>query len=248
MSSPLQPLAYTALERIRVPRPVDRLDWIAGFARDKTVFDLGALDETAYQKKQSSDTWLHARLSAVARTVVGFDNSRMVPPDGLQTGPNSRIINHDIFRLGDAVGEYGVPDVVVAGELIEHLPDAGCFLASLRDVPALQDATFVMSTPNACSWHNWMIGLASMESTHEDHLAIYSYKVLRTVFERNGFEVLTLQPYHARFHEMLATSSGVARIATRAFQGAVNLGERLAPVLSGGWIVIARIARPPTGA
>lgn len=247
-SETLQPLAYTALERIRLPRPVDRLDWIAAQASGKFVFDLGALDETAYEKKQHADTWLHARLSKSAKRVIGLDNSRLVPAEGLDTGANSRIVNRNIFDLGSVIDEFGAPDLVVAGELIEHLPDVGAFLASLRAVEGLHDTTFVMSTPNACAWHNWMIGLASMESTHQDHLAIYSYKVLRTLFERNGFEVLQLQPYHARFHEMLATSTGLANVATRLFQGTVGICETIAPIMSGGWIIVSRIARTPSAA
>lgn len=240
---PLQSLDYSALERIRLPRPVDRLAWFEAQVRGKTVFDLGALDETAYQKKQDDGTWLHARLSRTAERVTGFDNSRLVPPEGLKTGENSVIVNRDIFDLGAAVEEFGAPDVVVAGELIEHLPDVSAFLSSLKAVDAFRDTTFLMSTPNACSWHNWMIGLASMESTHQDHLAIYSYKVLRTLFERNGFELVALQPYHARFDEMLATSSGLKKAATQVFQGGVGLCETLAPILSGGWIAVSRIAR-----
>lgn len=240
----LQPLDYSALERIRLPRPVNRLDWFEEQVRGKDVFDLGALDETAYQKKQDDGTWLHARLSRTANKVTGFDNSRLVPPEGLKTGANSIIVNRNIFDLGTAVEEFGSPDVVVAGELIEHLPDTGAFLSSLKSVDAFQDTLFLMSTPNACSWHNWMIGLASMESTHQDHLAIYSYKVLRTLFERSGFELIALQPYHARFDEMLATTSGAKKAATRVFQGTVGLCETLSPILSGGWIVASRIARP----
>lgn len=237
----MQQLTYTALEGLRVPRPRDRLEQIVTLARDKRVFDLGALDETAYASKQDNGRWLHARLCAVAREVVGIDNSSLVPPEGLQTRPNGRIVNADIFALSSSVALYGRPDLVVAGELIEHLPDTLAFLRSLKASPELAGVEFVFSTPNACSWHNVAIGLVGRESTHQDHLQIYSYKTLRTLFDRAGVELQSLQPYGARFDEMIERSGGVARAAVKGFQATINALEWVTPVLSAGWVGVARI-------
>lgn len=237
----MRALNYTALEPISVPRPRDRLEQIEALAQEKRVFDLGALDETAYASKQDNDRWLHARLCAVAREVVGIDNSALVPPEGLRTRPNGRIVNADIFALSSSVALYGRPDLIVAGELIEHLPDTLAFLRSLKTSPELAGVEFVFSTPNACSWHNVVIGLLGRESTHQDHLQIYSYKTLRTLFDRAGVELLSLQPYGARFDEMIERSGGATRVAVKGFQATINALEWLTPVLSAGWVGVARI-------
>ncbi|RDZ27025.1 methyltransferase domain-containing protein [Lysobacter silvisoli] len=237
----MQPLSYTALERVKVPRPRDRLSQIEAHAHGKRVFDLGALDETAYGAKQDKGLWLHSRLCAVAREVIGIDNSALVPQGGLATRPNGRIVQADIFALGDSVARYGQPDLIVAGELIEHLPDTLGFLRSLKACPELQGVEFVFSTPNACSWHNIAIGLAGRESTHPDHLQIYSYKTLRTLFDRAGIELHSLSPYGARFDEMIERSGAAGRLAVRGFQAGVNLLEWATPMLSAGWVGVARI-------
>lgn len=237
----MQPLQYTALEKLAVPRPVDRLDYIADAVAGKLVFDLGALDETAYKLKQGTGRWLHARLCAKATQVVGIDNSAYVPAQGLETAGNGRIINANIFDLDPVIEQFGVPDVVVAGELIEHLPDTGAFLNSLRSVERLRGKTLLVSTPNACSWHNTIIGLLGRESTHQDHLQIYSYKTLRTLFERSGVPLQALVPYHVRFDEMIENSGGLKRLATQTFMGITHVLETAAPVLSAGWIGQARI-------
>ncbi len=239
--SALAPLQYTALEPIRAPRPVSRLDYLAELARERFVFDLGALDETAYAAKQDNGKWLHARLCASAARVLGLDNSPLVPEEGLDTQPNGRIVRADIFQLGALVAEHGRPDLIVAGELIEHLPDTLGFLRSLAAEPALRGALFAFSTPNACSWHNALIGVAGRESTHCDHLQIYSYKTLRTLFDRAGIELRQLLPYHARFDEMIENTRGPVRLGVRGFQGAVNALEYLAPAMAGGWIGVARL-------
>ena len=237
----LQPLQYVALERLRVPRPVDRLEFMSARARGKSVFDLGALDETAIDAKQHSGNWLHARLSANAVRVIGIDNSALLPPGGLETGNTSCIIRADIFQLDPVIDSYGRPDLIVIGELIEHLPDTMGFLRSLKQNPALRGVELVFSTPNACCWHNGFIGLAGMESMHVDHLQIYSYKTLRTLFGNVGIELEQLVPCHARFYEMIEGASGPKRLAVGAFQKLVNTLEYLTPMLSAGWVGVARL-------
>lgn len=245
MSAPapvaLPTLRYSALERLQVPRPVDRLSFLAARAQGKCVFDLGALDETAIDTKRDSGDWLHQRLCESASRVVGIDNSSRLPADGLETCNGGRIIHADIFDLSPVVERFGRPDVIVAGELIEHLPDTSGFLRSLQESPALRGVEFVFSTPNACSWHNVMVGMVGRESMHQDHLQIYSYKTLRTLFDRAGIELEQLVPCHARFQEMISASRGARATAIRAVQWMVNRCESMAPVLSAGWIGVARL-------
>ncbi|MGV8932956.1 MAG: methyltransferase domain-containing protein [Luteimonas sp.] len=240
-SDPAIQLDYVALESLRIPRPVDRLDFMSSRVGGKTVFDLGALDETAIDAKRGTDNWLHARLCASAAKVVGIDNSMQVPDGGLATVNGGVIIHADIFNLAPVIEQHGTPDVVVAGELIEHLPDTEAFLRSLKQNPALKGAEFVFSTPNACCWHNFLIGLAGRESMHRDHLQIYSYKTLRTLFDRAGIELQALVPCHVRFHEMLDESRGLKKAAVRGFQTLVNGLEWAAPILSAGWVGVARL-------
>lgn len=239
----MQQLNYTALESVRIGRPVDRLSFLEAYVKGKRIFDLGALDETAYTKKRNSSHWLHARLAKSADQVIGIDNSPLVPPAGLMTGDNSQIINANIFDLAPTVEQYGVPEAIIAGELIEHIDDALGLLRAMARVDALREVPFVFSTPNACCWHNILIGLMGRESMHPDHLQIYSFKTLSTLFARAGYRIRAITPYHARFPEMIESSSGLASMATHAFQTTVNVLETLTPLLSGGWIVQASPGR-----
>lgn len=237
----MRPLRYSALEPVRAQRPVDRLDHLEAQVRGARVFDLGALDETAYGAKQTSTSWLHARLCGSAGSVVGIDNSLMVPDEGLTTAPNGRIIRANIFDLHGTVAKYGRPDVIVAGEIIEHLADTGALLQSFKQTPSLAGTKLLVSTPNACCWHNFLIGLAGRESMHRDHLQIYSYKTLATLFARNGYVVENITPYHARFPEMIEASQGVVSLGVRVFEKTVNTLETVSPLLSGGWILQTKI-------
>lgn len=236
----MQAIQYHALERISTRRPVDRVKTLADWVRSKRILDLGALDETALEQKQGKGRWLHAELCGSAREVLGIDNSEKLPAEGLVTAPNGRIVRGDIYDLGGVEG-FGRPDALVAGELIEHLPDTLGWLRSLQGNPGLSGAELVFSTPNACSWYNAIIGVAGCESTHQDHLQIYSYKTLRTLFDRSGLDLLELIPYHARFDEMRESSGAVGRAAVGMFQGGIHLLEYAFPMLAGGWLGRAKI-------
>jgi hypothetical protein len=235
-------LRYTPLERLTVRRPVDRIEYIAHACARCHVLDLGAMDETAWTAKRGRGTWLHEEISRNALDVVGIDNSALVPAEGLRTGPNATIQRGDIcdpMRLVAAL--ENCPDVVVAGELIEHLENPLQFLTRFIQIDRLTGKTLILSTPNATALHNVLIGLVRRESTHHDHLCILSYKTLTTLCKRAGFPEWQIIPYFSRFTEMQERHSGLRGFAVRAAQHIVNLVEWMFPLLSFGYIVRIRM-------
>jgi hypothetical protein len=237
-----QRLRYTPLEAISLNRPVDRIKYIVSACADRRVLDLGAMDETAWKSKRGRGTWLHEEIARVARGVEGVDNSAMVPQDGLATAENALIRRGDIEDLGRLITELGeVPDIVVAGELIEHMENPLRFLRSFAQLPRLAGRELMLSTPNATALHNFLIGLARRESTHHDHLCILSYKTLTTLCRRAGFSTWQIIPYYSRFTEMQERHSGLARFAVLAVERIINCLEWLFPLLSFGYVVRIRL-------
>ena len=235
-------LRYAPLERLSVSRPVDRIRYIREACAGCTVLDLGAMDETAWDAKRGRGTWLHEEISRAASRVEGIDNSALVPAEGLRTGPNSMIRRGDVGdpeRLVAATEEP--PDVVVAGELIEHLENPLQFLKRFATTARLSGKTLILSTPNATALHNVLIALTGRESTHHDHLCVLSYKTLNTLCMRAGFAEWEIIPYFARFTEMQERHAGVVRLAVRAAECTVNAFEWLFPLLSFGYILRIRL-------
>jgi len=229
-------LAYTPFEPVGSRRPVDKFPFVTALCAGRSVLDLGAYDETAVDVKQGTGEWLHGAISSVARQVVGIDNSPLLTEGGLKTGEHSVIVRGDICRL-QSISLVGRPDVIVAGELIEHLPDALAFLRQFGEDPRFRGARLVLSTPNACSLHNVILGLCGRESTHRDHVAIHSYKTLATLLRQATLTDYEIIPYHVRFSESALAAHGHKRLAIRVFERAVNALESAFPLLSGGWIV-----------
>jgi 2-polyprenyl-3-methyl-5-hydroxy-6-metoxy-1,4-benzoquinol methylase len=242
MSAAAMELRYEPLERLHVARPVDRIGYIVDACRERAVLDLGAMDETAVNAKRGRGTWLHGAIAAVAARVVGVDSSPSVPDAGLDTAPNARIVRGDIHDLARVLDETAfVPDVVVAGEVIEHLPNPLAFLRGLASIDRLRGRSLVLTTPNATALHNVAIGLVSRESTHVDHLCILSYKTLHSLCRRAGIARWEIIPYRAAFPEMRARTAGARGTVVVAGEKVVNALEWLFPLLSFGYIVHATI-------
>lgn len=232
-------LAYTPLERLPPLKTVDRVSYLVDQVRGKTIYDLGAYDETAVFKR-GTGLWLHESLGKAAARVIGIDNSPKLPAEGLVTGPSSAILHGDIFRLGERDDAAAV-QAIVAGELIEHLPNTLAFFRSLASAPALKGKAFMATTPNATAVYNSMLGITRRESMHHDHLQVYSYKTLNTLCMRAGFSSWKILAYHASFPEMRLNEKGLLKVATGLFENAVHLVESAFPLLSGGYIVHATL-------
>jgi hypothetical protein len=123
----------------------------------------------------------------------------------------------------------------VASELIEHLPDSLAFLRGLRAL--LPGRTLIASTPNAVSLTNVLLALASRESSHRDHLQLYSLKTLHALCREAGLAAWEVVPYHVRYTEMILASRSPERGIVRVAQRLVNGVEWLFPLLSGGLIL-----------
>lgn len=231
-------LLYTALERLSVPRPVDRIGFIVNACAGRRVLDLGAMDETAWQAKRGRGTWLHEEISRRALHVDGVDNSSLVPEEGLCSAPNAVIRRGDVEDPQSVVAALdSAPDMVVAGELIEHLENPLQFLRRFAGIERLAGKTLILTTPNATALHNVLIALAGRESTHHDHLCVLSYKTLETLCTRAGFGGWEIIPYFARFTEMQERHRGIARLGILAAERLVNAFEWLFPLLSFGYIL-----------
>jgi SAM-dependent methyltransferase len=227
-------LKYMTLERLAVPRPVERVAFIAEICRDKHVLDIGCLDETALEKRDTCE-WLHRQIGAVARDVVGIDSSDSLPAKGLVTGPNSRIfkgngVDPDLSRF-DATAI----DVIVAGEFIEHLENPLLFLRNMR--ARFPGRELVISTPNGASFANALLGTIGREAQHPDHLLTSTYKTLNTLCRRSGCAGWQIVPYRFYATEMMLQSGASKRLLVGIVEQVVRLTEWLFPLRSFGYIV-----------
>ena len=227
-------LAYDTLERVPMPRPVDRLDYVSGVCRGHRVLDIGCLDETAHAKRDTAH-WLHGRIGTVATSVIGVDLSDQLPPQGLVTGPNAVIhrgngLDPRVPGLDDAAIE-----VIVAGEFIEHVESPIAFITGLK--ARFPGRELVITTPNGLAFANSLLGMIGREAQHPDHIHLFTAKVLHTLCWRAGVSDYRLLPYHFYATEMILGSTGVKRLAAQASEPAIRVAEWCFPLLSFGYIL-----------
>ena len=164
--------------------------------------------------------------------LLGWCLSRLV---GVTFGVRSRDV--DITGIGATSHAVAASHkIVVAGEVVEHLENPLAFLKSFRRIPQLRGKPLLLSTPNATAIHNCLIALANRESTHPDHLCIFSCKTITTLLTRAGYERCHLTPYHAEFAEMKQRNYGIRKTLVVAGETAIKLVETIFPLLSFGWI------------
>lgn len=188
-------LSYSPFEGLCVPRPVRRIDHLAGAVKGLRVLDLGAYDESVVDRPRARGwRWLHEELAKSANSVLGIDASRALESRGeLRTGPSSRIVFGTVESRQTEIRDFN-PEIIIAGELIEHLESP---LQWLRELGALCPGTrIVMTTPNATSFLNMALAFANRENCDPDHVAVYSFKTLAKVSSRARIGDAIITPYY----------------------------------------------------
>jgi Methyltransferase domain len=208
------------LARLRVPRPVDRYEYIRRRCAGRRVLDLGAYDETEVERPQhASWRWLHAVVADSAKEVLGVDASPSLRDSGgIDTKVGTRIVYGSVEDLTAIVEDYQ-PDLIVAGELIEHTQDTLGWLSRLaRQAPGVQ---LIATTPNTTSIVNMLLTLGSRENAHPDHIHVYSYRTLSTIAGRVPVRDMTITPYWYDPHLFYSRVPAAAGVLVTAFDRAV---------------------------
>ncbi|MBA4198038.1 MAG: hypothetical protein C0459_10840 [Chitinophaga sp.] len=227
-------LNYSVGEKLLLPRPVERVNYIVQNCTGKRVLDLGCYDETALIK-ENTGKYLFTEISKVAELHFGVDNSSKLPETGISYSDTGKIFKGDIYNLHQMNFGNTEFDVIVAGELIEHLPNTLDFFKHIKKQYA--GKKMICSTPNTTSLSNIVLALFKRESCHIDHLQVYSYKTLNTLCKLAGFTAWEIIPYHVKFTEMIMRSKGIKKIFVSSAEKLVNTVETIFPMIAGGNIV-----------
>jgi 2-polyprenyl-3-methyl-5-hydroxy-6-metoxy-1,4-benzoquinol methylase len=167
-----------------------RTDYILEACAGRTVLHLGCADMPYTRMRLQDNTLLYPMISQVAKRQYGLDLSsegiEILSQAGftdLAVSDVQRLIEHNPF------GSQRF-DVIVAGEIIEHLSNPGLFLDSLK--PLLKDPStqLILTTINAyCAYRFFYSLVMKQESVHPDHVSYYSKKTLITLLTRHEYEV-----------------------------------------------------------
>lgn len=167
---------------------VDRCDYIVNRCRSKHVLHLGCTDWPYTETKRSNGALLHKRLYESASSLVGVDLDANGVACLQQLGyPDIYVDNAECLRH-PAVCRRSY-DVIVAGEIIEHLENPGNFLRSIQSLMTGQ-TEMILTTVNAYCLFRFFYYLMGLEEIHADHNYYFSPRVLCCLLERCGLDVV----------------------------------------------------------
>jgi predicted TPR repeat methyltransferase len=196
----------------RLPRegPVDRIEALVDAARGRRVVHVGFVDELM-EAKQAGGVWLHERLAGVASSLVGLDLDEAGVEAARARGYEAYAVD---AQSADAVHALGLEraDIVIAGELIEHLDAPGLFLRAMHE---LADE-LVLTTPNAYRVANFVVPLSGREAVHPHHTAWHSPQTLRRLLAMAGWETERIAYYHTPVRRQGQPLQNAVRRALRA--------------------------------
>jgi len=218
---------------------VQRVEFIKRACAGKKVLHLGCTNWPYTQDAIDNEMLLHFELEKCTSGLYGFDFDQEGIDKLAETGTKN-LYRADLEKL-DEVPLDVTFDVIVAGEMIEHLNNPGLFLKGIRRFMTA-DSRIIITTINAYSALRFVLygfrgNGGTNEMVHPDHVAYYSYRTLSLTVERAGLQVDDF-----KFYDIGAEH----RPFNPWYYNLVNdIAVWFSPQLADGVIAVCRLGRSP---
>jgi 2-polyprenyl-3-methyl-5-hydroxy-6-metoxy-1,4-benzoquinol methylase len=212
-------------------RYIYRDDFLLTNAADKSVLHIGCSSAPYTEQRLQAGTHLHERLLGVTRELYGIDLSS----EGLDIMSSylkcGNLFVGDAERLEEVSITKNDFDIVLAGDILEHLNNPGLFLAGVQRFMGPQ-SRLIISTNNAFSLPNFVRLVLGGFREGTGHVFVNSPATLTNLLDRHGMKATEIATGYER------KPTGSVRRAT--FQiGATAF--KLFPALGGTLIVVAML-------
>ncbi|MCX7620756.1 MAG: methyltransferase domain-containing protein [Acidimicrobiales bacterium] len=179
----------------RLPKAklVDRLEYLTDKARGRSVIHVGFVDSGCRSMNQEAGAWLHAHLASSATKLIGLDIDEAGVKEATDAGYEAYAVD---CRDREAIAAAGIEpaQLVIAGEVIEHLDDPGSFLSGLHNLVA-PGGELIITTPNAYGLFNVFASLSRTEINHPDHVVMFTWRTLTNLAARHDWEPVETRMY-----------------------------------------------------
>jgi len=235
--------------RLGTVERVERNPFLLERSRGSTVLHLGCADEHQVNLKLANKAHLHAQLASVAKDLWGVDVSKQAISELRQAG-FANLVAGDVERLDEIDTLRGQHfDVIVAGELIEHLYNPGLFLKGCRTLCG-PDTQLILTTPNALCYTETLFALLNREAIHPDHTLMWSPAALTKLVTGSGFAIKEFLVYGSgpcvNFTRRESIARNLARLMLRSVDVGIRQILRFRPWLNNGLIVVAQRSENPS--
>lgn len=162
----------------------DRDRFLREYVAGKTVLHGGCVDSELLEERIATRRLLHNILGTTAKKLVGVDVDGKGIAEMLQRGYKN-------IYCADLESWYYEEkfDVIVLGEIIEHIDNCGLFLESVKRF-CHSDTTVIFTTPNNYYFLFWIYSFLGKESIHPDHNYLFSFNSLKSLLEKFSFLII----------------------------------------------------------
>ena len=164
----------------REPVP-DRVEFVVSRCAGRRVLDIGCVAHDV--ERMTSPQWLHGRVAAAASSCLGVD----VLPAGVahMVEAGYEAITHDLTAGPGPLADLDPFDVIVAGELIEHVPSLDMLFTAARDLLA-PEGELIITTPNPWAPHRVAAGQRGDCWENADHILFAFPSGIAELADRHG--------------------------------------------------------------
>jgi 2-polyprenyl-3-methyl-5-hydroxy-6-metoxy-1,4-benzoquinol methylase len=214
-------------------RYICRDDFLLTNAADKSVLHIGCSSAPYTEQRLQAGTHLHERLLGITRELYGIDLSS----EGLDIMARrlkcGNLFVGDAERLEEVSIRKNDFDIILAGDILEHLNNPGLFLAGVRRFMGPR-SRLIVSTNNAFSLPNFVRLVLGGFREGTGHVLVNSPATLTNLLDRHGMSATEIVTGYQR-QPNGSVQRAVFRIGSAVF--------KLFPALGGTLIVVAMLTR-----
>lgn len=158
-----------------------KIKFAVKYCKNKNVLDIGSVQHNPENYK--SKYWVHKALKEVSSSIVGIDLYKSGVDYLNKRGFNMIFADAQQFELGKTF------DVIMAGDIIEHLEDFSGFIESCKR-HMHSESRLLISTPNPWYWRYIVKAALSKEvSSNPEHTCWLCPRTLRQLLSRHDMYI-----------------------------------------------------------
>ena len=162
------------LKNFKTARKLDKFSSIVEMCEGKTVLDVGCVGQ---DKGLNHDHWLHGRIKKTASKLVGVDINK----EGIQLMNEN---GFEVYEPDSLLSKNEKFDLVVMGDVIEHVNDPGSFLSFYAQF-LNDDGRMIICTPNSFGIrYTLQVLFYGKPGTNEEHTLAFDPYVMLELFSR----------------------------------------------------------------
>ena len=207
-------------------RVVSRVPEIIRLCSGKKTLHLGCADMPYVQER--GDDLLHMKLAKVINQdeLWGLDSSeegcRLLRAMGFD-----HVIHGDVERISSELFRHNF-DILLVGEIIEHLANPGIFIKNLTSIMN-EKTELLITTPNAFAFKQFLYSMIRREKVHNEHNFYFSYRTLKQCLKKSHLRCKEIYYYQN------SDGPGLLKLLLKA----ISIATRISPVWADGLIARA---------